>query len=237
MRCHLQYQQCGAHPAASFCRENASFLNHSREKVTVGQLEMAPGQHTNAADIRGTCPELKHLPALLRRRVHDEAAEERQAEQPVCAHEKLQLVQSGVVCARVPWIPADVLLHPVHATPSYYGSPWYDTVAVYTGEGDEWYAELRCLFRFRGEQYALVRWYDEVHRQNDVLVKHGCKPIVWWVRNGQPAYEVVELKMIKRRVYVVPDFACPGFFYLSAFKWDRLPPLLIAPGSGQGESA
>lgn len=220
----------------------ASALNSSSTVLAVGQLEPQnplPIQNPTAAAIRSSRPDLLRLPALLSTYIDGEAAQQGELVERVDEGEALFIVQGGVLCAQVPYA-AEVMLHPVHASESFYGAPWYDCVAVYAGgEEGEWYAQLRCLFTFRKKQFALVRWFDEARpRARDVLVKHGCIPLVWNVRDGQPGYDVVELMAIKRRVYIVPDFSASteGCFHVSAFKWDRLPPLDKAPGSGQGES-
>lgn len=223
-------------------REGASALNNHSTKLFVGQLEPGSSAHSHsatAAAIRSSQPDLQSLPALLRTLLDFEAGQREELVLRVSEHEALFIAQAGVLCASVPYT-ADRMLQPIHASESFYGGPWYDCVAVNGGQGKEWYAQLRCLFFFRGEQYALVRWFDEARpRAGDVLAKHGCTPLVWHVRDGQPSYDVVELVSVKRRVYVVPDFSQrrEGVFHVSPFKWDRLPPLNKAPGSGQGESS
>jgi hypothetical protein len=41
------------------------------------------------------------------------------------------------------------------------------------------------------------------------------------VNVDKPVYGVVDFQSIKSCEYIVKDFANPGFFHVSAFKWDR----------------
>lgn len=201
-------------------------------------------QQELAAVLRTSRPELNHLP----RGLHDCIVDLQQVHRELLGWlkpheaERVTIVSSGVLRATVPWQEEGLFLA-VHAAPSYYGTEWYDSVAVEAPNGGEWYAQVRCLFWFRHKEFALVRWYEELPAREcsgDVLVKHGCKAVKWFAegRAKDAVYDVLDLPMLKRRVYVVPDFVRgEGFFHVSAFKWDRLPPLNVPKGKGVGESA
>ncbi len=205
---------------------------------TIQPSAAAGGSDGNAADLLRVQPEVRHLPHALRAHIQD----------PVSPSSTLEIVKAGVLCSQVEWS-AERHLQTVHACPEVWQAPWFDSVSVIgteevqrlpqgrrrrrRSEADdpapvpttrevEWYCQLRLLFRFEGKQMAFVRWYV-VDPRAGILESYGCKGLKWeTVANGSPRYDVIDLDMIKRMVYVVPDFSKgEGFFRLNPWKWDR----------------
>ena len=143
---------------------------------------------------------------------------------PVC----LTVVKRGVLAGKVDWLPQDsdfVNLQTIHASPSLWSKPWFDSDSV-QGDGEVRYAELLTLFRGKGlPPSAFVKWYvvDALPDPDsaDIFVRCGCTRLKW-----QGADNVIELQSILARQYVVPYLCAVAdeeHFYVSVFKWDWAP--------------
>ena len=193
-----------------------------------------------AVQVHERWPEVEALPSLLHTALALDSEATGAQFHTVQPHEIIKLVGSGTLVAKMSWQGEGVLQN-IRTTPTFLGSPWFDCVALKApSEGEEWFAQLRVLFWFRGKAYALVRWFDVVlEGVPDVLVQHGCVPLKWCATgSGGPVHDVVELATVIRRVYVVPDWSQKqgGRFHVSVFKWERLPPKNIGGEAGFGES-
>jgi hypothetical protein len=121
-----------------------------------------------------------------------------------------------------------------------WGREWFDNASVEgipRGEDEdegveEWVAQLRLMFSYRGQRLAFVRWYEMAQQvqndtESDVLAEAGCKPLQWYTVRDDSAssYDVIHLESILRREYVVPQFTSSGkkdgSFHLSIFKFSR----------------
>lgn len=95
-----------------------------------------------------------------------------------------------------------------------------------------WGKQELCFIDWWTRPTAKQPEYRAIQRHLFTAMGTGCVGLVWEGRQ-----EVVELCSIMRRVYVVPPsdvegWDCsttagrptPGIFWLSAFKWDSVPP-------------
>jgi hypothetical protein len=86
------------------------------------------------------------------------------------------------------------------------------------------YAQLLCLFQaelenedgmLEWEPLAYVRWFNKCSR-SDVLSEFKAVPLVWdrvvdaATNTSRCRESIVPLSCLLRRVYIVPDFACPA---------------------------
>lgn len=150
-------------------------------------------------------------------------------------HTDMLVVKQGVLVADSAYDPDADDLQEIVAWHDHYGSLWYDTVAVKSGDPAQpvWYGQLRMLFMLDDTAYALVRWFDIVvtEASADPLIAAGCTYLKWAKTDeGDDWWQVIALDTVSRRVYIVPDFTKPKqnneyeYWYINVFKWDRTIP-------------
>jgi hypothetical protein len=133
-------------------------------------------------------------------------------------------IEWGQLCclaAKVRYDTCDyAILQNVRATTSFHRRPWFSHVLVSTvnarGQAQLWHAQMVLMFkakmqlgalsRAQPREFAYVRWLQRVRANNkDLLSAAGCDRLVWAAYGKEAkAYEVVELKSLLCRQYVVP---------------------------------
>jgi hypothetical protein len=147
---------------------------------------------------------------------------------------EVKVVKQGVLVADSAYDSDSYYLQGIVAWHDHYGGPWYDTVAVRSGDPSQpiWYGRLHMLFMIEDVAYAVVRWFDIVKGSDrDPLVEAGCTYLKWaGTPQGDQWWQVIALDTVMRRVYIVPDFSKPKrnneyeYWYVNVFKWDRTVP-------------
>jgi hypothetical protein len=158
---------------------------------------------------------------FLRNRLLRWASEEAGGQQGVSVSREVQWVQTAVLAGRVRHDTRDhTVLQTVHASPSFFGRPWFSYVQVRTGDDEggahSWFGQLVLLFKAKvklgaavpveAREFAYVRWLEQLEAHDgDVLSKVGCDRFKWERGcNSADAYAVVELKTLLCRQYIVP---------------------------------
>lgn len=135
---------------------------------------------------------------------------------------------TAVLSASVPWMDEETELQTVRACPAFHGKPYYDRV-VYVPQGTRTrrYGELRLIFKIREHatggmvDMVCIRSMSET-KHVDLLVRNGCTHL-----QLTSEYEVVPLRDVSNRIYIVPDFdrmeSGVPYFHICRWKWNRRP--------------
>lgn len=139
------------------------------------------------------------------------------------------------LCATMPasWGFTGSLVQNLRATPSHFGSEWFDCVSYLYGRRQQVrYAQVRAIFSMTsaGEggatqqhQAVLLRKFAKARLAGDILEEQfGCTRVRW--EPASSLYAVCPIAAIIKREYIVPDWSSggqPSSFHVSAFKWDR----------------
>lgn len=149
-----------------------------------------------------------------------------------------KVTNGAVLAATLPWDATASTLQVVHASPSIYRRPWFDSIRYLGPNNQDCFARLVCLFSAvigrQTRQLAFVRLY-KVRSASDILTRHKFIPLAWQLTTaatvsrrdtqlgsrqaGNPVYQVIPLAAIICREYVLPMFGSPDFFYVSPYKW------------------
>lgn len=157
----------------------------------------------------------------------------------------IQVHNSAVLAADVPWNDQHFVLQTVHANASFHHKPFFDYVAVRMSDDDAApvldYAQLLLLFQAQlpdhescdvaWQPLAYVRWFNKESSRGDVLSSYGGVPLSWDMVARDPATRltghrcsIIHLKSIYKREYVAPEFkegtsALSDRFYVNPFKY------------------
>jgi hypothetical protein len=189
----------------------------------------------NSVQVRGWDPAIPLLQHRLCEYKLNQAVDKRKynrTQLPLLGFDRVRVHRSGVLAADCPWEQDSLLLQTIRATPSFYGKPWFSSVAVLESTGSSStkvaYAKLLLLFEAqlepgRWQQLAYVQWYKAV-KEPSHLTKHGAVALA--VETGYdpaqkvqaPRCGVIPLSSILRTELVVPNYGHPGQFHASPFK-------------------
>lgn len=139
----------------------------------------------------------------------------------------IQIVNSGTLCALPRWKDPDdefCDLQTVHAAFKVHGRPWHDCIRVRGEGGQDWYCEVRVLFRVEGlHDCMFVRWFEleEQADPQDVLQEFGCLSLQ--KVSGADAFDIIPLASALGKEYIIPNFKREGWYHVSCFKWERSP--------------
>lgn len=159
----------------------------------------------------------------------------------------ISFVKGAVLGSQYAWLPDELLLESVRATPDFYGHEYFDCVCVERerapdspGRSPKWYAQLRLLFSMEAadaegnlqrHQLAMVRWFAQAPATglDRIAERFGCRKLQWATKTRQqqqvPYYTILPLDSILRRECILPDCKARsnGLFFLNTMLWSRNP--------------